>query len=282
MSENFDYYQVDFKLLRPMLGTGTETSIYNDHVLQKAKKEIATANRLRGKVTKALEKYRGDEIKEHKEVLELQAVLRSFQALTGNTETMPDTIEGILDLAQTIELQFNELVKSGEQRKATVFLKGEDGWPIISTHMILGNLKENLRIIVNNGDKTVIKSKVSVGELMALDVKAVHEFMRPDKDIVRDEKGNRVIDERPIRFNRMGKDETAIALSEQIPQGTQFGTVLRVRKGSPITQDFLKQLLDYGKNNGLGAFRGSGNRGAYLFKLEALPNYTETFEGGWQ
>lgn len=281
MSGNFDYYRVDFKLLRPMLGTATETSIYSEHILQKAKKEIAKANKLRGKVSKALEKYKGDEISEKKEVMELQAVLRAYQQLTGNTADMPASIEGILALAEEVEEEFNEMVKSGEQRKATVFLKGEDGWPIISTHMILGNLKEILRTIVNNGDKEVIKSKVAVGELMTLDVKAVEPFMRPSNDIVRDEKGERVIIERPIRFSRMGKEETAIALSEQLPEGTTFGSTLRVRKGSPVDESFLKKLFDLGKNCGLGAHRGSGNMGGYVFKLQSLPDYKEVFEDGW-
>jgi hypothetical protein len=42
----------------------------------------------------------------------------------------------------------------------------------------------------------------------------------------------------------------------------------------------LKKLLDYGKNNGLGQWRGSGNKGAYAYKLDAI-DYKETLPDGW-
>lgn len=265
-----------------MLGTATEVSIYNEHILQRAKKEIKKANKLGEKVTKVLAKYQGPDISEAKEIAELKGVLRAYQELTGNKEDIPDNVEAILAMAKECEEEFNEIVKAGEARKATVFLKDEKGWPIISTHMIIGNCKENLKIIVNNGDKTKIKYKTVIGEVMALDIKPIDEFMIPSKDILKNEKGERVLDERSIRFNRMGKEETAIALSEQIPEGATFGTTLRIRKNSPIDKELLEQLFDMGKNNGLGCWRGSGNRGAYLYKLEYLPEFKEVFEDGWK
>lgn len=297
--KNFDYYEVKFKLLTPMLGTATETSIYHEHVLEKAKKEIAKANRLGAKLTKVVEKFKGEPIPDNKEISELQAVMRVYLQLLGKPLDVPNDLTKLLDLNEKLEEEFNEQIKSKDQVKATVFLRDDKGFPIISTHMILGNLKENLRVMVNNGDKSIIKSKVSVGETMALDVKPIEPYMRPDKDILRakdnDElntfeisgKGKNILDpkgrvllERPIRFNRMGKEETAISLSEQLPKGTIFGTILRVRKESTIGYDALCKLFDLGKSNGLGAWRGSGNMGSYVFKLNALPDYVEDF-GDW-
>lgn len=298
--KNFKYYEIKFKLLTPMLGTATETSIYQEHVLEKAKKEIAKANKLGQRINKALDKYKGDDISKNKEVSELQSVMRVYLQLLGKPLEVPKDVEKLLELNQELEEEFNEQLKSKNQVKATVFLRDKDGLPIISTHMILGNLKENLRILVNNGDKSILKSKVSVGETMALDIKPVDHYMKPSADILRAKtktevealpisgKGKNILDpngrvllERPIRFDRMGKVETAISLSEQLPSGTTFETTLRVRRESPIDEKALRNLFDFGKSNGLGAWRGSGNMGSYVFKLKELPDYTENFEDGW-
>lgn len=274
----YRYFEISFKLIREMLGTCSEASIYDQHVIQKAKKEIQKVLRLKGKLTKTLEKYAGTEIKESKEIADLKGILRAYQGILGKADKLPDTIPELLEYSQVCEDEFNELVKEGEEKRATVFMRGEDGWPIISTHMILGNIKENLKIMVNNGDKSITQTKVSVVEMGTLDIKAVDEYMKPSQDIMRNEKGERLLCERPIRFQRMGKDETAIAISEQLPIGTEFKTILRIRAESPLIKH-LDKIFDMGKNNGLGAWRGSGNKGAYMYKLKELKDYKENMNG---
>ena len=278
---NFDYYRVEFRLQTDMLGTCCEASIYNEHVLQKAKKEIAHVNALRGKVSKHLDKYVGSEITFEKELLDLKKVIRAYQAIVGKVEDLPDDYDDLLDYAKQIDEEYAAAIKRGETAKATVFMKDEDGWPSISTHMILGNLKENLRIIVNNEDKSILTSKVSVGEVCALDVKPVEQYMRPSRDILRDDNGKPQLCERPIMFDRMGKKTTAIAQSEVLPAGSEMSCVLRVRSGSPITEQALRKLLDFGKSNGLGTWRGSGNKGSFVFKLTKLVDYREPLPDGW-
>lgn len=87
--------------------------------------------------------------------------------------------------------------------------------------------------------------------------------------------------ERPIKFDRMGKIQTAIARSEMIPTSCEYEFILRVRENSPLASaDTLEKLLDCGKNNGLGQARGSLNMGAYVYKLEEI-DYKEDF-GGWK
>lgn len=297
----YNYYELSLKLLRPMLGTCTDASIYNEHVLQKAKKEIKRVNSLLKKVAKSAQKYVGSEITEAKEVEELKGILRTFQELTGDKEELPNTVDELLECAKDIEDRWNEMVKSGEGTKATIFMRNKEGKPMISSHMILGNLKENIKIAVNNGDE-LMKSKKAVSESLALDVKPVEPFLMASKDIMRAIVGedgvarlpddaiperdkikeqNRVICERPIRFERMGKSETAIALSEQLPAGTEFKTTLRVRKTSAFDDvEFLSKVFDLGKNNGLGAWRGSGNYGAFVFRVKALEGFKEDF-GDW-
>lgn len=291
-THTYDYYKVSFKLVTPMLGTATEGSVYAEHVIEKAKKEIEKANRIQKKISKNSDKYVGSEITKEKEIMELQGALRALSQAVGKPiDKMPETPEAILELSLALETIFQEQIKNLDSVKATMFLRNEYGHPMIASHMIVGNLKENLRIMVNNGDKSILTSKVSVGETMALDVKPIEPFMMPDKDILRAEnedqvpvshKGKNVLDsrgrvllERPISFDQMGKRTTAIQLSEQLPEGTKFSATLRVRAGSPITEGNLRKLLDFGKNNGLGAWRGSGNMGSYKYKLEKLEGYVE-------
>lgn len=302
---NFDYYQVSFLLKTPQLGTASQTSIYKVHVIEKAKKEIAKANKLKGKMTKALDKYKGSEITPDKELRELQGVMRTYMQALGKSLDVPETVEEILESVKTLEDEWSEKLKKRDVMDATVFLRGKDGKPIIGTHMILGNLKANIKILVNNGDKSILTSKVSVGETFALDVKSIDQFMVPSNDIVRakskadfkaleealpvmgtgkwvyEEETGRVLIERPILFNRMGKTETAIAVSEALPVGTEFSTILRVRKGSPINEEALNKLLDLGKSQGFGTWRGSGGAGAFNYQLEYLEDYKEEAPKGW-
>jgi len=289
-----------------MLGTCAEASIMEIHVIEKAKKQITKANRLDKKI-KALDKFKGSEISEEKEIDELQGVIRTYMELTGKPahETLPRDKKELMQIAEEVRDEFHELVKAGEDVKATVFMRNtkvnlgmelepdEDEtttWPIISTHMLLGNFKENANIVINGTHKDDKKSllpaqlstKVSVGEQFAMSVKPVEPFMIPSNDIVRNGNGDREILERIVRWtNNFGKTETAIATSEMLPEGTTFGCILRVRKNSPISEDFLKELLEYGKNNGLGSWRGSGNKGSYYWQLEKLVDYMEDKPDGW-
>lgn len=279
---SYSYYRVDFRLLTEMLGTCTTASIYSAHVLSQAKKKISEANRLAKKVSKSLDKYRGEQISERKEIADLKAVIRSYMQIIGEIIDLPDTIPELLELAEKLDADFEAAIEAGEASRCTTFMVDENGWPIISSHMVLGNLKENLRITVNNGDKSILKSKISVSETSALDIKWVEPYMKPNKDILRKENGEASLLERSLRFDRMGKVCTTIALSQQLPIGTEFGTWLRIRKGSPFDSlEVLSALLDLGKNNGLGAWRGSGNKGAYCYKIKKEDNFQETLPKGW-
>ena len=285
MGQNFTYYQLQLKLTREQLGTATECSIYHEHVLVKNRKFIEQANKLSGKVTKALKKYKGDQIPEEKVLSELQAVLRAYSALQNTVFEMPKTVEGVIAKAKEIEASFSEgFDKEDDPSKATVFLRDESNWPIISTHMVKGHAKEVLRTITNSGDKSIFKSKVQLSESMALDLSFVEPFARASNDIVKDKKGNRVLLERPLRFTTpMGATQTCISRSEQLPVGTEYKMTLRVRKGSPIDNpDVLERILDHGKALGLGCWRGSGGMGQFKFKLTPLPQFVEGDVDGWK
>lgn len=294
-NEYFNYYRVTFKLLTPLLATCTKTSIYHKHVIDTAKKEMEKVNKLGVKVTKALEKYKGSELSEKKEIQELQAVLRTYCQIMGKIINIPSTVEEILILAKELEEEFNTRVDDDNLVDCDVFLRDENGRAMISTHMILGNLKENAKIMCNNGDKTVFKYKSTISESTALDVKPIEQFVTLSKDVwtVKNpnevqlpcakgkwivEKDGRVLLERPIRCETIQGPRISIKCSEVIEEGATFAITLRVRKDSPFTSQVLGHLLSMGINNGLGAWRGSGNFGSYIFKLEELADYQETFD----
>lgn len=285
----FIYYKLDLKLVSEQLGTATEASIYAEHILNKAKKQIAEANTLRKKVTKALEKYKGSAITEQKEVAELQAAIRRYHEVLGRVEDIPTNIIDILEYSRKLDEEFNDLVKAGEHRKATVFLRNKEGHAIVSSHMILGNLKENLKIHINNNtgskESLPLKTKTSVSETLALDVKPVEDFVTPSNDVVRLSDGTPFLLERPIRFqDNFGNTQTAIVLSEVLPIGTEYSLHLRVRAESPFAANdaaILRNTLDLGKSNGIGQWRGSGSKGQYWYKLNQVDSKQFEPTDGW-
>lgn len=273
---NFNYYKLNLKMIREMLGTCPSCDIMHEHVIEKARKQIKLANSLERKVSKKLEKYVGDDISDYSEIKELQAVLRTYMQILGKQFEIPEVLSELLELSKTLNEEIEEMIKNGETRKMTVFMRDPEGNPIISSHMILGNIKEILRAIVNSGDKTLFKSKVQLSECSALDIKPIEKFLVASQPVYPEPLV------RPIRFDQMGKQVTALVASEVLPEGTEFMCTLRVRKGSNFDSlATLKFIFDHGKLLGLGQWRGSGNYGSYVFKLEHLPEFMEDFGDGW-
>ena len=286
MTDIYSFYELQIKLLREQLATCPSADIAEEHLISRAKKEMAIANRLTSKITKNLEKYVGESISEHKEVEELKGILRAYQELINDAKVLPDSIEELLVYATEVRTKFDELVANGSEKKSTVFMRSPEGEVVISGHMIQGMIKEVLRNVINSGNKTITyKSKVNLAEGMAMDLKIIEPFVKASNDIMRTKEGERDLSVRPIRFEQMGKQTTAIATSERLPVGTEYNMTLRVRKGSSIDDiEKLRFVFSHGKNSGLGAGRGSLGTGSFCFKLKALPDYKEVlpFLGDWE
>lgn len=274
---NYSYYGLKLKLIRPMLATCPSADIMHEHVIEKARKQIKAANSLEKKMSKKLSKYVGDEISASKEIEELKGILRSYMEIIGRQMELPDTLSELLELSKILNEEVESLIKSGDTQKATVFMRDAQGRAVISGHMVLGNIKEILRTVINGGDKSIFKSKTQLSESSAVDIKAVEKFLVASKPVEPD------LLVRPIRFDQMGKQVTALVASEVLPEDTEFDCTLRIRKDSPLnSEEVLSMIFDFGKNLGLGQWRGSGNMGAYLFKINHLPDYKEVFSDGWR
>lgn len=284
MNQVFDYYQLKLKLREPMLGTNASADIMKEFVISKAKTQIEEANRCTAKISKALKKFQGEQISESKETEELRGIVRSQQELLGIKEDIPTTVEAIVVYSKELELKLDDKLKEQEDYKSTVFLRDEDGRPAISSHMLLGQIKAVLSTVINSGNKSIFKSKVQLNECSALDLKFVETLLPSSEDIMRDENGDRDLNIRPIRFNRMGQTISALAASEQLPRGTEFMVTLRVRYDSPLNNiETLKYIFMHGKNLGLGAWRNSNQFGTFDFKLDHLKKYIEpALSDGWE
>ena len=130
---NFDYYEIQFRLRTIMLGTTSEVSVHYEHVLEKAKKAIAKANKLGTRINKALDKYKSDKISDDQVLQELQGVMRHYCQLMGKPLDVPNNVEELLEKNKELEEEFQEQLKNCEQIKSTAFLKNYNGHPIIGT-----------------------------------------------------------------------------------------------------------------------------------------------------
>jgi hypothetical protein len=72
--------------------------------------------------------------------------------------------------------------------------------------------------------------------------------------------------ERPLRINAFPVQRVAVARSESLPEGTTFKCGIEVFP-SEITEDVLRDLLDYGYRVGLLGWRGS-DKGSFIYDLK--------------
>lgn len=289
----FVYYKLFICTKSELLATNPAADIMNEHIIQKAKKLMAEASRKEKRVSKALDKYAGEQdICGDKAYLDLRYNLQAYMSLIGSKAAVPESAEELLDLFAQVKEEFDEMVAQGKAQQGTIFLRNNEGKVVLSSHMILGNIKEILSNITNNGDKSILATKVSVGETCAQDIKWVNAYAEAkqiedgklvDRDSVKDAEGKPVMLQRSLRIRnpQPGQAAVCISMSEYLPEETIFEFTLRVRKKSVFDKNALEYIFHHGISLGLGQWRGSGGKGAYEFHLEELPDFTEE-KDGWK
>jgi hypothetical protein len=274
------YYKLYLIFDREVLGAQATLSIYEGHMKEVIKKEMKMVNRLAEKTQKLDMRQ---EISPSKELDEFKGAVRKLQETLGKKEALPEEREELLAYAKELEDEYREAV--GDAKITTFNIDPVTKKVRISSHVILGNMKENIKILKESNQQHFINSsKTGCDRMMALDIKVVEPWLYPDQDIVRKEDGTPFILERPISFpDGFGGTRTAIAQSEILPIGTKLDCTLRCRNGSSVAEEQnIVKLLEFGKNNGIGPWRGSGNKGAYRFKLEKLDDYVEVYADGYR
>lgn len=145
------------------------------------------------------------------------------------------------------------------ERGTTVFHRLPDGCPALMSYHILGFLKEAGRVLNGKAGGGVrnLRYKVSANVNVSPRIIPLH---LPEGE---------VLDylERPLRAEGALGPRVVVARSELAPAGSWLSCGLEVIR-SEITQEVLRDLLDYGYNHGLGQWRSSGAYGTFRYELE--------------
>lgn len=151
-----------------------------------------------------------------------------------------------------------ELLPDALERGTTVFHRLPDGSPCVMNYHLLGFLKEAGK--VQNGRVTggvkALRSKVSSNVFVSPRFLQLHVPEGGGVDYL----------ERPLRAETAQGPRVALARSEQLPEGTWFTAGLEILQGE-ISEDVLRDLLDYGYFRGLGQWRNSGAYGTFRYEL---------------
>lgn len=151
-----------------------------------------------------------------------------------------------------------ELLPDALERGTTVFHRLADGQPCLMNYHLLGFLKEAGK--VQNGKVTggvkALRSKVSSSIFISPRFLPLCIPKDGEVDYL----------ERPLRAETAQGPRVALARSEMLPEGTWFVCGLEVLSGE-ITEEVLRDLLDYGWYRGLGQWRNSGAYGTFRYDL---------------
>lgn len=188
-----------------------------------------------------------------------RVTLHFTEPILGSQSTKDVTTEFISKRAgfATPEDELDALPEALE-RGTTVFHRNPKGQPMLLDYHVKGFLKEvgrilNKRIVVNG--KPLLNLRNKVGN----DV-----FVSP-RQIPLKFSGKITYNERPLRAETAQGPRVALARSEQIEDASiEFG--LTVYPGE-ITEEVLRDLLDYGFDQGLGQWRTAG-WGRFRYTLE--------------
>jgi hypothetical protein len=146
-----------------------------------------------------------------------------------------------------------------ESKGTTVFIRDDDGNPILYNYVIKGFLKNACGALREN--KSTLSSGLKAYKKKIDNLIFVQERMIPIKF-----EGEVRICQRPLRAQTAQGDRVALASSEEIPAPATLEFTFIVLEKSML--DILREWLDYGQFNGLGQWHNSGKG---TFTWEELP-----------
>ena len=152
-----------------------------------------------------------------------------------------------------------ETLEESTIRGKTGFHRDGDGSIVIMDYMLKGFFKESWQKCREH------KGSVSK-ELKAGKNKLTGHLFVGDRYIKVSVKGDTYTLERPLRAETAQGPRVALAASESVPAGSYFETTLEVLAPHLITEELLRELLDYGKYMGFGQWR-SGGYGRFTYAL---------------
>lgn len=162
------------------------------------------------------------------------------------------------------------------ERGTTVFhhiQEGPDkGKPAIMNYHLLGFLKESAKVQNGEVDGKIKALRSKVASQVFISPRVIP-LNVPDAAVpegVETESGYYL--ERPLRAETAQGPRNALARSEVLPEGTWFTCNLEVFGKNQITENVIRDLLDYGFYRGLGQWRNSGAYGTFRYELVKQDN----------
>lgn len=151
------------------------------------------------------------------------------------------------------------------ERGTTVFHKDAKGTPMVAHHHVKGMLKNAAQVFNGKVVGGVKNLKSKVNNLVFIQPHLIP-LTIPDGEEM-------TFNERPLRAETAMGPRVALARSEQLPEGTAFTCKIVVFPGE-ISENILRELLNYGMFMGLGQWR-NGGYGQFRYELTKEDEWEE-------
>lgn len=160
--------------------------------------------------------------------------------------------------AEEIETVEEELLEKGWSG----FHRDDDGI-FFYNYMVLGNIKNNIQLLNNNGSITKVTSyKKACDTCLKVFPRRIR-FKR-NRAILKTPDASM---ERPIRAMTAKGERTFISKADLVEKGASFNFQVQIIKNNNnLTPETLMKAIKLGEIYGLGQWRGSGNYGSYTIK----------------
>lgn len=160
---------------------------------------------------------------------------------------------------KTMEDFEEELETVPEGRGETGFHKDDDG-VFIYNYMMLGNLKTNIKMLIDNG---AIKKITNYKKACDLYIEIFPRRIRFHRDsvLIKEAEGSL---ERSLRAVTPRGPRTFLTKSEMILEGARFSFQVKILKNvNGLTPEAVIEAVKIAKIHGMGQWRGSGKYGKY-------------------
>lgn len=263
----FEKYSVQLTLIRDQLGTNPcDPNVLDTHILDRQRKLILEQSGINKEINKYLAQI---PISKEKGEAEVDALFSKLEELTGVTLTGEERAEIMTGNLQGMKETFAELDVKG----TTVFFwDKEKALPKIGDHMIGGFLKAAAEAVARTLPKkngTMLHSTSHTQSMINQYVRCENQFITFDRDVKRDDKGEVAYLQRSLRAETAKGPRVSLAKSEIVEAGAVLDFVLKVWAGSPVKEEHLRELFDYGELSGLGQWRNTGY-GQFTYKMKKL------------
>ena len=186
----------------------------------------------------------------------------------GNDELARAYLEGKMKKEMKKKPDADAIIEADSENVNDQLEKGTTGFyrdavtkaPILKGYQIKGMIKESASVLNGHEGFKAFRSKID--NLV---------FVTPVNLLIENlPNGELTIIERPLRStNPQGIPQTSIARSECLPEGCKVTCRLEVVQSvsTKITEEVLRDLLDYGTRKGFLQWRNSGMYGGFTYEL---------------